>query len=116
MSRTASPVPGGPPTVWPRAIAGSVIIGACALTIAAFTRPGLKAFFAFAYRAGFFFATIYAIIFIFYGNGGRSVTETFLVSFSVISLTYFGIACPIDQFIGSLVLCAGVAGLFRFVG
>jgi hypothetical protein len=59
--------------------------------------------------------TVYGIIFLFYGKGGRHITETFIVSFAVIGVTYFLVHCPIAYFVTALVLCAAVAVAFHFL-
>jgi hypothetical protein len=115
MSRTASPASRKPLSGWRPVLACCVILGASTMIIAAFTSQSLKDFLTFAFRGILVFVAIYKIMFIFYENGARPITETFLVSFSVIALTYFIIACPIGHFVWSLVLSAGVAGFFHFL-
>jgi hypothetical protein len=47
----------------------------------------------------------YLIMFIFYGNGGRYISETFWVSLFVIAATYFVITSSWCWFLAALALC-----------
>jgi hypothetical protein len=85
------------------------------ILFAIFSYQGYNALLSFAWRVILLGGTIYGILFLFYGNSGRHITETFIVSFAVIGVTYFVVQCSIEYFASALVLCAVVAVAFHFL-
>jgi hypothetical protein len=57
-------------------------------------------------------AIIYVLMFFFFENGGRLISETFLISLGVIAVTYFLIKSPLWWFAWSLALCVLFSATF----
>ena len=72
--------------------------------------------FSFIIRIFMLAAAIYTINFAYYKCGGRSITETFLTAFSVVSCTYFIVSCPFSYFLPTMALCAVVAIIYFKLG
>jgi hypothetical protein len=90
-------------------------LGIFSIVFAVSTCHSLADVAGFIGRTALAVSCIYGIMFVFDENNGRQVTETFLISFSLMSLTYFVIKCPLEYFAGALILCAVVCTLFRFL-
>jgi hypothetical protein len=57
----------------------------------------------------------YVILFTFHQSGGRSITETYLFAFAIISLTYFSVAAPWRVFFAAMGLSFVLALCFQFL-
>jgi hypothetical protein len=57
----------------------------------------------------------YLIMFIFHQSGGRSITETYLMSLAILSSTYFAVAASWSLFLGSVALSVVLAICFQFL-
>jgi hypothetical protein len=64
------------------------------------------------FMIGFF---AYLILFIFHQSGGRSITETYIMSLAILSSTYFAVAASWSLFLGSVVMSILLAICFQFL-